>query len=311
MLVNALLFNNEVHLLIERLSYEYQYYDKFLIYEATTLFSGARKPLYLEKYKNLIPDPDNKIEFRIINDLSLPIDGNFIGTNNLQHNQNRWIVEADFRNRALHDLGQFPQSAILVFQDIDEIASIESLETAVKGLENGVFDIYRFSYHWFKHGVLENDLISSGWFMGFACPSSVFKSSLLTPHNLRIAKKKPTVNKWITWDVIGPGSLRNADTSIIYPELDISFVSSHEEGLSDHSGWHLSSMHGRNSRIHALKSNSFSHAEFSDPDNFKDFNLDPYEILLRLDNVDGQSFPGVSPKAPSFIKKSPNFKMFA
>ncbi len=132
LLVNAILFNNEVHLLTERLAYQYNHFDKFLIYEASTLFNGKPKPFYTEKYKDLIKDPENKIKIKKVCDLPLPISGNFIGTKNRPLNENRWIVEAAFRNQALKDLDKLPDDSIIIFQDIDEIASLNSIEQAKK-----------------------------------------------------------------------------------------------------------------------------------------------------------------------------------
>ncbi len=148
------------------------------------------------------------------------------------------------------------------------------------------------------------------WSKGFACKSTLFKKHCITPQILRQAKLNKASNTWHSWQIIGPGALRNSDETIIYPQMDISFISVHTEPFTKESGWHLSSMHGRFKKLNKLKSNSFSHAEYSDSERFDCFDIDPYSILLERTIKPEELKDQISKSAPSFLLESKDLRIF-
>ncbi len=69
MIVDAFLFFNELDLLKIRLEELRDVVDRFVLVEAPVTFSGARKPLYFERYRDLFSEYADRIHHHVVADM--------------------------------------------------------------------------------------------------------------------------------------------------------------------------------------------------------------------------------------------------
>jgi len=118
MLVDLVLFNDEVELLAFRLKYLSPVVEKFVIFEATRSFSGKAKKLFASEAVQLSEVSKDKV---IISKYEFPAEL-------LIHaGSNRWPLERFARSRLEVFCSKFPQDTRLLISDLDEIPSISQL----------------------------------------------------------------------------------------------------------------------------------------------------------------------------------------
>lgn len=130
MIIDSFIFFNELDLLEGRLEYLYDTVDYFLIVETDCTFSGNSKPLnYLQNIKRYQKYTD-KI-------LYLPFHTDKKDYNNFEnisttsnHNSPAWKLERFQRNYLTQGLNFFPDDALVIVSDLDEIPNKLAIQTA-------------------------------------------------------------------------------------------------------------------------------------------------------------------------------------
>ena len=314
MKVNCLIFNNEVQLLQSRLEYEYDLYDQFIVSEATTLFNGKEKPLYFKKYEDAFSKYFPKIHYQIVDDLPEPVAGQYIGTAGLRTSENRWPSEAHFRNAAMLIISQYSPEDIVVYQDVDEIASAVSLEKSIQELDLTPQAVYKYSYHWFKGGLQEQCYIEGGFRGGFATKLGTLNSlgPIVNPHVIRQSYQIDGLMH--AWEHVQPSCLTNLDGTPVCNSVDVSSINFLWETPDVASmGWHLSSMNCGVDLLEGLKAQSFSHSEYSNS-SASDWMYDYDPVAEREQAASSKIIDlknlTLSPHAPGFLNSSGNIKYF-
>ncbi len=304
MIVNVMILNNEIQLLLDRLKYEFDFYDKFIITEATTLFNGLSKPLYFQEYNQLFRPYLEKIQYIVIRTLPKPIFGSYLGTNNIEAFENRWPAEILMRDYFINCIDNYDFNDLFIIQDVDEIPNISSLNKLVdicSATQEKFFS--NIPMHWFHKGLTNDCLKDKVWSRSIITN----KKSLYTyesANKLRCAKKSDR-GEWITPSITH--SIKNLDGSPIcsIDKLeDIRFIDSPFKDPNEW-GWHVSSMHCKNNILSKMKSSSFSHAEFGKSLDKTNLSLkNPVEILkiAAHERKDLASLkPLISKNAPIFL----------
>ena len=136
MIIDCFTFFNEYDMLEGRLEYLYDHVDYFVIVEANLSFSGISKPFnYINNITRYRSYADKILYFPI----DIPRE-NYQWTTNVDRvftdNDAEWQVEYTQRNHIGHALKMFPDEAIALVGDIDEIPNRDSLNQAVNALKN-------------------------------------------------------------------------------------------------------------------------------------------------------------------------------
>lgn len=142
MIIDAVLYLDELEMLKRRLEYLYDHVDFFVIVESDITFSGKRKPFNLRK-----AIADGKIDlhflpkivycpFRFDEKLQyLPIEPAHY-ENNSHLNSGAWITEKRHRDYFEQILSTFDQDDIILFGDIDEIPLVPAISFCVNALNS-------------------------------------------------------------------------------------------------------------------------------------------------------------------------------
>ena len=119
MLVNALMYNDEIDLLKFRCEYYFGIVDKIYLIESDMTFSGKRKDLH---FSNLTTEEKDSLKIPVI-----PI---ILDRQHLNHNDfhSRWNVEEETRKQLLTYIFKHDINCHVFLSDADEFASIEQLE---------------------------------------------------------------------------------------------------------------------------------------------------------------------------------------
>lgn len=119
MVIDLIPFFNEVDILRLRLNVLNPYVDKFIIEEATTTFSGQKKELCFEKYKELFKEFLPKITYIVVDE-----DRDFKITHERDYFQKNHLIEGLEKVGATSD-------DVLIFGDADEIPNPKALEKII------------------------------------------------------------------------------------------------------------------------------------------------------------------------------------
>lgn len=129
MILDCFTFFNELDLLEGRLEYLYDTVDYFIIVETNITHSGIPKPLnYLQNARRYQKYSDKILYFPFAADVN-QYDFTQKPTA-FDHNAPQWKIENFQRNYISEALKLFPDDAITIISDLDEIASKEAIELA-------------------------------------------------------------------------------------------------------------------------------------------------------------------------------------
>jgi hypothetical protein len=260
MRINVLMINTEIWALRLRLLYEYDFFDKFLIVEAGTTFSGLRKPFYTQVYRDEIPDPRGKIQYVYLDTLPWEPEREYLSHEGVKVVGNRWPAEVASRNAATQPLIRMVRDArdTIVVQDVDEIANLEAIEQAEAELD--LLGVHRLAYVDYRGSVSAEDRRSDVWTGGYVIRAAMLGHDL---HDLRRVLRRRD-GAIIYWHVVGPHICANLDGTPMYPQWELPRFyqfARHADLPERPLGWHLTNMTGGFDDLLTNKINSYAHAE--------------------------------------------------
>lgn len=179
-IIDVFTFNGEYDLLEIRLNILNDHVDEFIIVEARETFSGKPKPLYYEKEKARYEKWAHKIKYHII---ELPYKEEYValahGSPNTQYGKgaSHWVTEFCQKESIKDALTHLNDNDIVFVGDVDEIYSLEAIETTKFVLDtkpdSGIkLKLRVYSYY------LDN-LSSEGFWGTFVSRYKLIKSSCL------------------------------------------------------------------------------------------------------------------------------------
>jgi beta-1,4-mannosyl-glycoprotein beta-1,4-N-acetylglucosaminyltransferase len=252
MIYDCFTFFNEYTQLEIRLSELYSVVDKFVIVEATTTFSGEKKPLYFQQNKEKFNAYSNKIIHVVVNDMPKPLNGD------------RWPVEEFQRNCIIRGLSNCTDKDIILISDVDEIPSKENILKISEIYGKGLLSSFGF---WFA-----NKINYFGLKIPIVSKSNLFqrvlkKVLLLIQPNNRVIRFNMKhyeyyLNGFVMDQLRGTIALDYSTLKKWYNSnchaARFSIKDSANTFISG--GWHFSYLGG--SEIIAKKIHSFAHSEF-------------------------------------------------
>ena len=179
MLVDAFLFFNEFELLKVRLSYLGPHVDKFLIVESPYDFSGRQKSTHLnESFISKLPYSEkiSTLSWRpgISQKILITLARSTRRSNLL------WMIQHWQRNAVLKLAEGISDSAQVLFGDLDEFPSVESISRLTE-VNPGCGEIFGFQQRLFYYNL--SNLISDHWHGTAICSMKTLRQ--LTPKYLR------------------------------------------------------------------------------------------------------------------------------
>lgn len=151
-------------MLEKRLEYLYETVDLFLIVESNYTFSGNHKPLHFlnnqlrfKKYLGKILYCPYYVDISRY-DLSTKDKGEF------------FAIEIDQREHIGHMLKFFPNDAIVIFGDVDEIPIKNKIHEAIYGLKQSGFETIRFDCEMFLYNFNQKQVMD--WCGSIVCYNS-------------------------------------------------------------------------------------------------------------------------------------------
>ena len=305
-----LIVNNETLILLDRLKYDAESYEKIYVFEANKTFSGDAKELFIKKHLQIFSDATSKFTYVPILDLPDPERSiNLIGSNDQLITENRWVVEHAMRNYAMRFFDEielaYGLDVLLTFCDVDEIVSGDELEKICLKPNQ----IHTHLFHEFRMSISSEGYKKDGPIRGgFSTLLRTFKENEVNINNLRSAVQDSDGNV-SSWNIATSFCLRHLDGSPYYNKIhypNLKHTISSEESLY---GWHLTSMHGGFKILVGHKVENFSHSEYSK--GIKIQSPDLIQLLLeRQISVDPIDWSQVISLAPlSILRNSiaPNF----
>ena len=148
MLIDCFTFFNELDLLECRLEYLYDKVDRFVLVEASISHSGKEKPFYFLENKDRYQKYLDKIIHVPLNISSSDFDWEH--DIKLGYSNASWQVENLQRNGILKGLVTFPDDAIIMISDLDEIPDLTAIDRAKRLLETRhavALETYQFYYN--------------------------------------------------------------------------------------------------------------------------------------------------------------------
>lgn len=183
MIIDCFQFFNELDLLEGRLKYLYNSVDYFVIVESTHTHSGKSKPLnYLDNISRYKPFLDKIIylpyQYDNLSDLNLEYK-----PDSVDFNSDHWFLEHDQRNYIYQALKVFPDDAVVLIGDLDEIPNLGLVNHVCELIKKGeltgglalqLLFYNNFNYHypdpWFGTLIVSNAEVkkkqSAQWFRG-------------------------------------------------------------------------------------------------------------------------------------------------
>lgn len=133
MIIDCTMFFNEFDILEGRLKYLNDVVDYFVIVESDTTFNGNDKPFnFAQNISRYAPYLHKILYFPMHVDKSLY---DFtVKTDVLDFSTPQWKIENDQRNYMLKALSLFPDEAVVLISDVDEIPSKTAIEFSVNNL---------------------------------------------------------------------------------------------------------------------------------------------------------------------------------
>lgn len=223
MIFDCFLFFNELDLLKIRLEELRNVVDRFVLVEATRTFSGARKPLYFQCYREVFSEYADRITHHVVSDLP-----RFAGSS-------RWVRENHQRDAigvALMRAGCKPGDVVLV-SDVDEIPCSSKIPEALALLE--AHDLVVFEQ--VVHQYYVSNIPEYRWLGTIACRYD-FLRTFGSVQKLRFGDNEASRRAGIV--------LSKPNIERKYPHLA-------------NGGWHLSFFGGRDAVLY--KQQSYAHCE--------------------------------------------------
>jgi beta-1,4-mannosyl-glycoprotein beta-1,4-N-acetylglucosaminyltransferase len=132
MIIDGIIFFNELDLLEIRLNFLNNYIDYFVIVESKKTFQGHTKPLYYLENKARFESFNSKIIHVVLDDFP--------------DKTNAWKNESLQRDSMLKGLQQFSDEDYILISDVDEIPNLESLPSKLK---DNFFYIFELSLNYY------------------------------------------------------------------------------------------------------------------------------------------------------------------
>ena len=132
MIIDGIIFFNELDLLEIRLNFLNNYIDYFVIVESKKTFQGDNKPLYYLENKARFKSFESKIIHVVLDDFP--------------DKSNAWNNESLQRDAMLNGLQRFSDEDYILISDLDEIPNLESLPAK---LEDNFFYIFELSLNYY------------------------------------------------------------------------------------------------------------------------------------------------------------------
>jgi len=143
MIIDCFMFANELDILEGRLQYLYDRIDKFVIVESNLTFSGKTKPFnYLENQERLVAYSD-KIQYVKFTPDRTKYDFDKKLTE-FDYSSGYWRFENDQRGAITEALKDYPDDALVVISDLDEIPSRNLIDITKKHLTPDVGAVVSF-----------------------------------------------------------------------------------------------------------------------------------------------------------------------
>ena len=299
--INCLMLNNEIWALKLRLRYEYGFYDKILVTEARKTFSGGDKPLYFDKYRDTIADPENKITYIVLNDLPYDAGIEYKTESGILLKGNRWPAESAMRNGAsatLQAMG-LTQEDIVVVQDIDEIANLDSVALHVSSL--GARHVHKFCYHDYRGTIASSGTAPGIVESGYIIRGSMVGGDLADYKRLHIGSDG-FPQAWHNSAPLWAQSLDGQPLGSLVRMPDVTFTRGRQTG--EPLGWHLSDMTGGWNDLLIHKINSFAHAECDIHGRVEseDFWRDVQNFTQKQNERGAYNFDDIDESIPDFIR---------
>lgn len=129
MIIDSFIFNDELDILEFRLELLWDKVNKFIIVEANKTHTGLEKPFYFQENKERFKWAESKIHHYMF---SPNIEGMDFASKPSTYDTNHdcWKLENWQRNAILDIASEFPDDAVLIISDCDEIPSYEALALA-------------------------------------------------------------------------------------------------------------------------------------------------------------------------------------
>ena len=134
-IIDGFIFNNELDLLLYRLSILNDYIDYFILVEATHTFSGIKKPLYYSDNKEKF----SKFEAKIIH---IIVDDFYYVKPEIDYSYNQQWLNEEYQRNCIEkgiDLLKLEKEDIIITSDLDEICDYNIL----KKIKNNELHYYK------------------------------------------------------------------------------------------------------------------------------------------------------------------------
>jgi beta-1,4-mannosyl-glycoprotein beta-1,4-N-acetylglucosaminyltransferase len=152
MIFDCFLFFNELDVLKIRLEELRDVVDRFVLVEASRTFSGARKPLYFQRYRDIFSEYTDRITHHVVPDMP-----RFIGTS-------RWRREHHQRDAIGLALAQADCKSrdIVLVSDVDEIPRSSKILEAVALLESHDLVVFEQVVHqYYVDNILDHRILGT------------------------------------------------------------------------------------------------------------------------------------------------------
>jgi len=173
MIIDCFLFLNEYDMLEGRLEYLYNHVDWFVIIESNTTFSGQSKPLNYLKHVSRYKKYSDKIFYFPFHQDNLSSYNLTYKPTNKDLNSDFWKLEYNQRNHILQALKFFPDDAIVMLGDLDEIPeknwihfANQLLSSGKEQILSGIFKVFVYNFdnfsdfNWLGTVITKNKIIS-------------------------------------------------------------------------------------------------------------------------------------------------------
>lgn len=129
MIIDSFIFNDELDILEFRLELLWHKVDKFIIVESDKTHTNVDKPLHFQENKERFKWAESKIHHYMFSPNTEGMDFNTQPTT-YDPSHDCWKLEQQQRNAILDISEHFPDDAVLIISDCDEIPSYEAINFA-------------------------------------------------------------------------------------------------------------------------------------------------------------------------------------
>lgn len=320
---------NEIDLLRLRLEYEFPFFDKFVIVEATKTHAGREKLLYFEKYRTLFEKFSKKIVYVVVDDMPPVEKIRNVGWRDLVAHEYRWHLEEHQRNCFLRGLKQLDLDDMdwVLVTDLDEFVNPAVFLKATQNRHRDT--LHYFMLNDYRYTV-RNPPVSSTWLGAFAARWRAMihgNPTLLRWSHAELLDRMHWNTPFTNLKVLRRRSLRLLSSSrpnskavdtptkhAIRKQLGGKTI---KEAVADsgltrgrlhrNAGCHLSMMNGGYGAWLKLKLQNFAHAECQGDDTLEDTAIDHYAKLrnfIDLGIAENQyDWSDLDPDLPDFFRR--------